>query len=607
MRNGFLFLIAILIIILSVFCGSVSATDIQNLTTEQENLSTNYTSNQLTYTSYQASSPSDFIVGYYINTNDANTRINNIDWSYLKSIGVTDIYLRTENSGNYVYVSDLPSIKAKLDSYGLRLNAWVFPGFSQAAEVASYGVGLQVDVETYNIASYIPELTKMRADTYGQIFSICVKPQGWDGEQRYDLLAPICDYIVPMCYTGDYGQNNSDLAFFARTQNSAYPGKFLIALETYKSDQNPVAKSQSEILAEINAVKAYSDGIILFRFSPYLSNFNGGVSTNDITPPSITKSNPVNNTTGVSLTSPITITFSENISSEINYAGIYIKNLNTGKLVSIASKTISGNILTINQTSSRLYNNSYQVYIPAGAIKDINGNILIDPYTFQFTTVTQTDTVPPTVTTSSPANNATGISLTSPITINFSENIAAGTNYSGIYVKNTASGANVSITKTISGNTLTITQTNSRLYNTTYQVYIPAGAIKDSAGNILTTVYSYKFTTIPQTTDTTPPTITKTNPTNNATGFSLTSPITINFSENIKAGPNYTGIYIKNLTTGKIVSIASKTISGNTLTLKMTSSRLSKNTYKVYLPAGAVTDAAGNSLTDYYTFQFKTL
>ncbi|MCE5214275.1 MAG: Ig-like domain-containing protein [Methanobacterium sp.] len=86
-----------------------------------------------------------------------------------------------------------------------------------------------------------------------------------------------------------------------------------------------------------------------------------------------------------------------------------------------------------------------------------------------------------------------------------------------------------------------------------------------------------------------------------ATGVLLTSPITITFNENITSGSNYSGIYIKNLTIGQVVSIASKTISGNILILKMTYSRLSKNNYMVYLPAGAVKDAAGNSITTAYS------
>jgi len=108
---------------------------------------------------------------------------------------------------------------------------------------------------------------------------------------------------------------------------------------------------------------------------------------------------------------------------------------------------------------------------------------------------------PPTVSSTSPANNAAEISLTSPITIKFSENIIAGVNYSKIYVKNLNTSNIVPITKTISLNTLTIKQSLNRLYNDVYQVYIPAGAIKDGYQNNLATAYTFKFSTSPSTQD----------------------------------------------------------------------------------------------------------
>lgn len=216
----------------------------------------------------------------------------------------------------------------------------------------------------------------------------------------------------------------------------------------------------------------------------------------------------------------------------------------------------------------------------------------------------------PTVTTTNPADNAVGVSLTSPITIMFSENIQAGANYSGIYIKNLISGATVSIaSKTMSGNTLTIKQTNSRKSNTQYKVYIPAGAVKDAAGNPLAAAYTYTFTTTGGGTgDNIPPTITSTNPASGATGVSATSrTITITFSENIQQGTNFSGIYVKNLTTGKLTTIASQTTNGKILTIKQTYNRISKNSYQVYIPAGAVKDAAGNSLATSYSYQFKTV
>jgi methionine-rich copper-binding protein CopC len=306
----------------------------------------------------------------------------------------------------------------------------------------------------------------------------------------------------------------------------------------------------------------------------------------------------------------VTITFSENILAGTYFSSIYIKNLTSGSTVTLASKSISGNTLTITQSLSRIANNSYQVYIPAGAVKDMAGNSLGSSYSFTFKTAGgTTDTTKPTVTSTSPVNGATGVSLTSPVTITFSENILAGTYFSSIYIKNLTTGSTVTLaSKTISGNVLTLTQSLSRLANNSYQVYIPAGAVKDAAGNSLGSSYTTNFQTTGGTsTDTTSPTITSTSPVNGATGVSLTSSVTINFSENIQAGTNFSGIYIKNLTTGKIVGLSSKTISGNKLIIKQSLSRLSKNSYLVYIPVGAVKDAAGNSLKTSYSFGFKTV
>jgi PKD repeat protein len=102
-----------------------------------------------------------------------------------------------------------------------------------------------------------------------------------------------------------------------------------------------------------------------------------------------------------------------------------------------------------------------------------------------------------------------------------------------------------------------------------------------------------------------PPKVVLTNPKNLVTRFSRTSAITIKFSENIKTSVNWSKVYIKNLTTGK-TAVISTTISGNTLTIKMAKTRYANNVYRVYIPASAVKDMAGNNLTSSYIFQFKT-
>jgi hypothetical protein len=201
------------------------------------------------------------------------------------------------------------------------------------------------------------------------------------------------------------------------------------------------------------------------------------------------------------------------------------------------------------------------------------------------------------VTGTNPIHNATKISLTAPVIITFNKDIKAGSNYSEIYIKNTISGVKVAITKTINGNTLTIQQTTSKLYDTTYQVYIPAGAITDTAGNILNEVYTYKFTTIPKP-DTTPPTVTTVDPTNNKVINTANKALVITFSENIKAGSAFTSIKVTN-PDGVKVNPLYKVINGKTLTLTRNGYYINGLTYTITLPKGSITDTAGNTINTY--------
>ncbi|MGF7119217.1 PQQ-binding-like beta-propeller repeat protein [Methanobacterium oryzae] len=121
----------------------------------------------------------------------------------------------------------------------------------------------------------------------------------------------------------------------------------------------------------------------------------------------------------------------------------------------------------------------------------------------------------------------------------------------------------------------------------------------DSSGN-KSPIYTEKYTI-----DKVRPKITSVSIKNLATGVSRTSTIVIKFSENIKSGLNWNKFYIKNLSTGKTVSI-SKWISGNTLYLKTTNTRAAYTWYQVYIPGYSVKDSAGNNLASGYWFKFQT-
>jgi hypothetical protein len=208
-------------------------------------------------------------MGYYINP--SITPISEINFKALKNAGITDIYVLVTNNN---YLSVLSTAKTNADAVGIRTNAWVYPGFSHAPQVAhDMKIGVLLDVETFDMFAYVPQILEMSLETVGVSFSLGVKPDGWDENQYYYIIAPLCDHIVPMLYIKDYGQGITGLTNWVKINNIIYPGKIIAGLETYQSDQNLTPKSASTISAEIKAVKPYTHGVILFRYG--LSNFNG--------------------------------------------------------------------------------------------------------------------------------------------------------------------------------------------------------------------------------------------------------------------------------------------------------------------------------------------
>ena len=123
-------------------------------------------------------------------------------------------------------------------------------------------------------------------------------------------------------------------------------------------------------------------------------------------------------------------------------------------------------------------------------IMDENNSLLMTP----------PDTTPPTVSSFSPADAATGVATGSNILVTFSEVVQRGT---GNIVLKSAVGATVatydaatSANLSIFGDTLTINPISELEDGTHYMVEFAAGTIKDLAGNNYAGTISYEFTTV---------------------------------------------------------------------------------------------------------------
>ena len=538
-------------------------------------------------------------------------------------------------SVNKLYNSII-SIATKYNISGIHLDAVRYPG---TYKLPSNGTA-SVTAFVKKVYLAIQNINSKKISGKNQILvSAALMPEYGAASsygQDYSQLANYLDFLVPMVYKGNYLEDSNWIGSFTQWAVAKANGTpVVVGLQTYRSDSYPIPIPAAELkIDEQKAINNGSSGYVLFKYGltdttvsgiPYYSTVyqNSIITAAASVKIYIEKYQKLPSKITVGTKSVDMPTFLYLLCKSV----VYVKNGTTSSTVrvidynnpsntSISVKTgtllkaeyvnLASTILSYmnskgsapNYIGSSLGNIPYRnlVYVYSKILNYYKGNSTL-PSNVSISTL-----IWPKITSTNPTSNATKVSRTSAIIITFNNNISAGSSYSGIYVKNTSSGAKLTIAKSISGNILTI-KTSPRSSNTTYLVYIPTGAVKNAYGNQLITSYSYKFTTISN--DKTPPTIIKTSPTKNATGVSLTSSIIVTFSEKIVAGAKYSGIYIKNLTTGKIVSI-SKHISGNVLTIKMTQSRLHRNYYQVYIPASAVKDSSGNSLVSYYSFKFRT-
>ncbi len=222
----------------------------------------------------------------------------------------------------------------------------------------------------------------------------------------------------------------------------------------------------------------------------------------DSIPPTASTFSPADEATSVAIASNIVVTFSEAIAK--GTGNIVLKTaagatVATYDAATSSNLSIAGSTLTINPTADLSPDTAYKVEFAAGSVKDLAGNAFAGTASYNFTTIATADTTAPTVTTFSPADEATGVAVGSNIVVTFSEAIAKGT---GNIVLKTTTGSVVatydaasSSNLAISGSTLTINPTADLSADTAYSVEFAAGSVKDQAGNAYAGSTSYNFTT----------------------------------------------------------------------------------------------------------------
>lgn len=333
-----------------------------------------------------------------------------------------------------------------------------------------------------------------------------------------------------------------------------------------------------------------------FTSNPTTSTDSGPSSPTDNQPPTVTNTDPVSGATNVPADKTIILTFSESIQSSTNYSSITVKDYYNQTMV--IDKVINNSILTISTLSSFNGGMTYTVNIPAGAVRDLAGNQLLNNFTFTFTVAP--DSTPLSITATIPEDNQT-LEPINEIKISFNDSIQEGANFYNITLRDDANNL-LDFEAIVSENEyeLILSTDENLSHGITYTVHIPSDAVIDLTGRPLLDDYCFSFNIVP------PLSVTATNPENNQFHTSVDTAITITFNKPIRAGSNFNdGIFLMQLNSLDSVSVT-RSIYGNTLTITPEEPLVENNGYNVIIDSEAVEDMEGVPWTNSLDYNFFT-
>jgi hypothetical protein len=317
------------------------------------------------------------------------------------------------------------------------------------------------------------------------------------------------------------------------------------------------------------------------------------VAAPDTTSPQVVSTTPTNNATGVAINSAVTAVFSEALDCTTVTASSFTVD---GGAPVAGGVNCTGATVTFTP-SSNLANDTSHTATLTTAITDVAGNPLASSYVWSFTTAAAPDTTPPTVSSVTPAANATGVATNSAVTAVFSEVVDCSTLPSNFTLKEGASP--VSGTVNCLYNTATFTPDANLTDGTTYTAELTTG-VTDLAGNALGANFSWSFTT-EAAPDTIAPTVISTTPADADTDIAVNTVISVRLSEPVDCA---TVNILSFLVNGGAIT-GTVACSGSDISFTPAVDLANSTVYTVSLTT-AITDLAGNQLAANKNWSFTT-
>ncbi|MDD5189979.1 MAG: Ig-like domain-containing protein [Dehalococcoidales bacterium] len=339
--------------------------------------------------------------------------------------------------------------------------------------------------------------------------------------------------------------------------------------------------------------------------NPYTWSFTSGADM-DTTAPTVSSIIPVNAATGIGINSAISVIFSEAM-APLTVNGTTI-TLTQGTTAVAGTVVYAGVTATFTPATNLGYSKLYAGTVTTG-VKDLAGNAMAATYSWNFTTGAAPDNTAPTISSTIPANTATGVTVNSALSAVFSESMNPLTVNTATFILKQGStfiGGSVIFV----GYTATFTPLSALAAGTTYTATITTGS-NDLAGNALAENYVWTFTTVGAgggggggpTVDTIAPTVSSIIPTNLATGVGVNSAISAIFSEAMNP------LTVTNLTftlkQGATPVNGTVSYAGVTATFTPLANLFFNTVYTVTITTG-VKDLAGNPLAADRVWNFTT-
>jgi len=526
-----------------------------------------------------------------------------------------DATLNLTNSGTITLTDGLPYDVLSLNANATLTNTGTISGGRYAVSISGASVNV-TNKGTINGGTY-----DFMSSTDGQLVTLTNGQGGNDCVNWYGYLPT--NYKIYIASASSYGKMCNDGSTWYMWGDTAFSIDTASTLEARTYTDVFKWTASSDFASGTTGTCSCANGSFNWTLSDSNSDTHWDlvVTSNDTTAPTLSSSTPADNATGVAVNANIVLTFSEAVDAESGNITIKKTSDNsTIETIDVTGAKVSGSggtQITVNPGTNWDEKTEYYVLIDASAFDDGNSNSyagISSTTALSFTTVDSTN---PTLSSASPADNATSVATNNNIVLTFDEAVDAESG--NITIKKTSDNSTIetidvtgSKVSGSGGTQITINPGTDWAEQTEHYVLIDASAFDDASGNSyagISSTTALSFTTG----DETNPSLSSSKPADNGTDILVSANIILTFSEAVDAeSGNITIKKKKDNSTIETIDVTGDLVSGSgstAITINPSKDLSAGIEYYVLIDASAFDDSAGNSyagISSTTALNFKT-